>query len=126
MDAEIIRNFVKKGGYAVFFEVKGKNSKNSDRVLKEISCKGLPTQAEILGKWPTLGGWAAKSHIVTKHPIFDGLPSNQIMHGVYENIHPVSSMAKQQGNYIAGLIGCLLYTSPSPRDRTRSRMPSSA
>ena len=24
------------------------------------------------------------------------------------------------------LINCLLYTSPSPRDRTRSRMPSSA
>ena len=33
--------------------------------------------------------------------------------------------------FLAGLIndvvmGCLLYTSPSPRDRTRSRMPSSA
>jgi len=27
---------------------------------------------------------------------------------------------------IAGLLSCLLYTSPSPRDRTRSRMPSSA
>ena len=26
----------------------------------------------------------------------------------------------------ARLGGCLLYTSPSPRDRTRSRMPSSA
>ena len=26
----------------------------------------------------------------------------------------------------AVLLGCLLYTSPSPRDRTRSRMPSSA
>ena len=25
-----------------------------------------------------------------------------------------------------GTMGCLLYTSPSPRDRTRSRMPSSA
>ena len=25
-----------------------------------------------------------------------------------------------------GFISCLLYTSPSPRDRTRSRMPSSA
>ena len=25
-----------------------------------------------------------------------------------------------------GTISCLLYTSPSPRDRTRSRMPSSA
>ena len=27
---------------------------------------------------------------------------------------------------IYGIKGCLLYTSPSPRDRTRSRMPSSA
>ena len=28
--------------------------------------------------------------------------------------------------YAGRLSGCLLYTSPSPRDRTRSRMPSSA
>ena len=28
--------------------------------------------------------------------------------------------------FLPELIGCLLYTSPSPRDRTRSRMPSSA
>ena len=27
---------------------------------------------------------------------------------------------------VMGLDACLLYTSPSPRDRTRSRMPSSA
>ena len=31
------------------------------------------------------------------------------------------------GDRVLGLvIACLLYTSPSPRDRTRSRMPSSA
>ena len=30
------------------------------------------------------------------------------------------------GNGGTGAYGCLLYTSPSPRDRTRSRMPSSA
>ena len=30
------------------------------------------------------------------------------------------------GSYGPFAIGCLLYTSPSPRDRTRSRMPSSA
>ena len=30
------------------------------------------------------------------------------------------------GIHMAWLDGCLLYTSPSPRDRTRSRMPSSA
>ena len=28
--------------------------------------------------------------------------------------------------YVAEAYACLLYTSPSPRDRTRSRMPSSA
>ena len=30
--------------------------------------------------------------------------------------------AEERGHYLT----CLLYTSPSPRDRTRSRMPSSA
>ena len=30
------------------------------------------------------------------------------------------------GFFKTGSVGCLLYTSPSPRDRTRSRMPSSA
>ena len=34
------------------------------------------------------------------------------------------ALADQKGS--AMFIGCLLYTSPSPRDRTRSRMPSSA
>ena len=28
--------------------------------------------------------------------------------------------------FVGDLVSCLLYTSPSPRDRTRSRMPSSA
>ena len=37
-----------------------------------------------------------------------------------------SFMGEVQGRAGAKLIGCLLYTSPSPRDRTRSRMPSSA
>ena len=33
---------------------------------------------------------------------------------------------KLHSAYIGGSYSCLLYTSPSPRDRTRSRMPSSA
>ena len=43
------------------------------------------------------------------------------------------SKKQMKGSYkvtVIGIIGmvltCLLYTSPSPRDRTRSRMPSSA
>ena len=32
----------------------------------------------------------------------------------------------EENGLATGMIACLLYTSPSPRDRTRSRMPSSA
>ena len=35
-------------------------------------------------------------------------------------------MTQEMGKTLAETRGCLLYTSPSPRDRTRSRMPSSA
>ena len=36
------------------------------------------------------------------------------------------SAARQAVDTTTGDTSCLLYTSPSPRDRTRSRMPSSA
>src|SRR5664280_718611 len=55
------------------------------------------------------------------------------------SVYPVLELAARSRNGIGVLIrsavcessawqqgGCLLYTSPSPRDRTRSRMPSSA
>ena len=44
--------------------------------------------------------------------------------GIEQGILPRSS-AKISGNIARDKV-CLLYTSPSPRDRTRSRMPSSA
>ena len=43
-----------------------------------------------------------------------------LMHGV------VTHVIDKSGTLRARYHGCLLYTSPSPRDRTRSRMPSSA
>ena len=39
----------------------------------------------------------------------------------YQEEIPPQKMAEVLRDYV-----CLLYTSPSPRDRTRSRMPSSA
>ena len=39
---------------------------------------------------------------------------------------PDDLVARLEGKSSLGRLGCLLYTSPSPRDRTRSRMPSSA
>ena len=38
----------------------------------------------------------------------------------------LAASAKGMDRASADYMGCLLYTSPSPRDRTRSRMPSSA
>ena len=102
---ETIKTHVKTGGYAVFLEVLGKPIPGFDRELAEITADKLPLGAQIQGKWATRGGWAPKSHIVTKHPIFKDLPTEEIMHGAYENVHPNSSMSKQEGNYIAGMVG---------------------
>ena len=53
--------------------------------------------------------------------------------GTIEPIKEISRIVHEKGMLLhvdavaaAGRIPCLLYTSPSPRDRTRSRMPSSA
>ena len=49
--------------------------------------------------------------------------------GLYANIHAKRKrIAAGSGEKMrkAGAKGCLLYTSPSPRDRQKSRMPSSA
>ena len=50
---------------------------------------------------------------------------------MYENLSEVLNLAELNNVKKTICIGtdletCLLYTSPSPRDRTRSRMPSSA
>ena len=40
--------------------------------------------------------------------------------------HKIGSLPVLQGEKLVGIITCLLYTSPSPRDLSTSRMPSSA
>ena len=37
-----------------------------------------------------------------------------------------SSGERTKANFLTNIIACLLYTSPSPRDKSSSRMPSSA
>ena len=48
------------------------------------------------------------------------------MDKAYENNMPKDTVERAVKRGSGELEGCLLYTSPSPRDRTRSRMPSSA
>ena len=57
----------------------------------------------------------------TRRQTLDFLELINICFHKIENI-PIPTIAVING----ACLGCLLYTSPSPRDRTRSRMPSSA
>ena len=53
------------------------------------------------------------------------IPSKALIHAAH-TFHKLADHAKKDGHMGISIPGCLLYTSPSPRDRTRSRMPSSA
>ena len=58
------------------------------------------------------------------HKAFEGLGFHS---GDYHNAADMVIWLETHGFYgFDRLLACLLYTSPSPRDRTRSRMPSSA
>ena len=72
------------------------------------------TLALILG---TIGSLLSIAALVLS--ILFTVGANNAVDGVEERIiQPIDRLTEQ--------IDCLLYTSPSPRDRTRSRMPSSA
>ena len=60
-------------------------------------------------------------HLVDLNGAFEGKPVNA---DAVEQIISRCNIPIQLGGGIRDI--CLLYTSPSPRDRTRSRMPSSA
>ena len=61
---------------------------------------------------------AKELKIIIILPIFEKKTS-----GIYHNS---LVLINEKGKLIGKYRNCLLYTSPSPRDRTRSRMPSSA
>ena len=83
----------------------------------------MTESAEVLGEVVVIGyGITTKKELTGA---VTSLKSEEFNRGTYSD-----PMGLVQGK-VAGLSitkpnGCLLYTSPSPRDRTRSRMPSSA
>ena len=46
--------------------------------------------------------------------------------GAFDNLNGVKRIDLQGKTLLPGFMDCLLYTSPSPRDKRQSRMPSSA
>ena len=57
---------------------------------------------------------------------FVGYTSDYMWRGQTQSMGGGAFQAGVDLDYEGFYVGCLLYTSPSPRDRTRSRMPSSA
>ena len=56
-----------------------------------------------------------------QHPI-----NRQKVDQLIAKLNPLVQSGKADRRVLEAYLSCLLYTSPSPRDRTRSRMPSSA
>ena len=71
--------------------------------------------------------WGAANRDESKDAVTVSVPVSKDT----EVLESLSMMFEEKGNDLVHLLigwdtTCLLYTSPSPRDRTRSRMPSSA
>ena len=85
----------------------------SDKASMEVPC---PCDGEVEEIFVKVGDMVEEGHLVSKIKALDGTNSEQA------DLQEVSDIPIEE-NLVDD---CLLYTSPSPRDRTRSRMPSSA
>ena len=69
------------------------------------------------------------SVILINHPVFSettGDKYNALGEEIVELEQKLDELTKKKTTLASQISYCLLYTSPSPRDRQRSRMPSSA
>ena len=85
--------------------------KNDGNWLRELKKKGVPTISEVV---------LSTSDNPPEVVVFVGAPWTN--HADWYFFNRSSLVTAKAGS----IPSCLLYTSPSPRDRTRSRMPSSA
>ena len=60
---------------------------------------------------------------LSKIPVMDRDALRELKKGID---YSFKNFSREYGDAIEGFFDCLLYTSPSPRDATLSRMPSSA
>ena len=87
------------------------------KVAKELKDIGIPVSDHIYGITVNM---RTKKRLGACRKI-KGADGN-----IHYTIEIAGIVAQGEEKIICQIIACLLYTSPSPRDRTRSRMPSSA
>ena len=92
------------------------------QILPFYLADGSNDTALIRGRMASVG--TAAEGIIERHAYPD--PVGHLQAEALALAACLSSTLKFDGVFTLQAKGCLLYTSPSPRDRTRSRMPSSA
>ena len=97
--------------YRTLQKKKGQLSKMPQELAK------IDRNAKIAGLAPSIANWGSnKKNLLTRKPL-------QALTGIDQN----AELPKfEKKTYLQQSKDCLLYTSPSPRDATLSRMPSSA
>ena len=111
-----------------------KNNKSLDILWKKINKKIKSLVNTSSG--PTISTEREYAHIIKSIGILENINFNDVSlaaEDVRAAINEISEITKKTDNedildiiFNEFCIGCLLYTSPSPRDMRRSRMPSSA
>ena len=102
--------------------ITGTNGKTSVATFCRQLWNEAGIQAINIGTTGVEGSWSTPINYTTPDPV----KLHQVLHkAASEGITHVAMEASSHG-LDQRRLDCLLYTSPSPRDRTRSRMPSSA
>ena len=111
MASLIIEDGVKKINAVLFSQALGANS--DQLILDEVVVISGKVNKDFRDQW----------QVVIDH--IEPVEKVQVKYAKYLKLS-LSKNNKLEYVEICQLLNCLLYTSPSPRDRTRSRMPSSA
>ena len=93
---------------------------NSDKQALEVRTHDIPI-ADVMSEFMKQGWAPSPLSGVTSH---QSIPYTKLRREKLSKKYPGIRLVFPAGSL--KVRSCLLYTSPSPRDRTRSRMPSSA
>jgi len=98
---QALKQFVQQGGTAVYLETVQRRAQNPFWGGRLPTEDVMPVSMTIQH---AMGLWVGVSHIVTDHPVFNGLPSNCMMGQVYENVWSPQTLTDTSGELIVGSV----------------------
>ncbi len=94
-----LATFIQAGGTAVYLQGGGPHAKWG---VAGTASPLLPVSARSK---QAVGTWTGIPHLVKDHPIFDGLPVNEMMGPIYENVWAENTLQDVAGEPIVAAIG---------------------